>query len=123
MGHGGGDHAMMHDTPLEIPVLDAPTLRIVVMDDPMAGHNLHIMTSNFQFSPQNASLDHVAGEGHAHVYVDGQKLSRVYGNWMHLDALPSGEVTIEVTLNSNDHRPLSVAGTNIKASVTLTVSE
>lgn len=123
MGHGSGDHAMMHDTPLEIAKADAPVLNILVMPDPMAGHNLHVMTENFTFSPQNASLDHVAGEGHAHVYINGKKLARLYGNWMHLDTLPKGKVIIDVSLNSNDHRPLAVDGTNIMASATLTVPE
>ncbi len=64
MGHGSEDHAMMHDTPLEISSADAPKLNIMVMPDPMTGYNLHVMTESFTFSPQNASLDHVAGEGH-----------------------------------------------------------
>jgi hypothetical protein len=123
MGHGTGDHAMMHDTPLELSAAEAPGLSIMVMADPMAGYNLHVMADNFAFSPENASLDHIAGEGHAHVYVNGVKLARLYGNWMHLDALPAGEVTIEVTLNSNDHRPLAVNGTNIMASATLSVPQ
>lgn len=118
-----GDHAMMHDTPLEISAADAPTLSIMVMNDPMAGYNLHVMTGNFSFSPQNASLAHVPGQGHAHVYVNGVKLARLYSSWMHLDALPTGNVTIEVSLTSNDHRPFAMNGTNITASTTLTVPE
>jgi hypothetical protein len=35
--------------------------------------------------------------------------------------LPKGDVTVEVTLNSNDHRPLAVDGTPISARTTLTV--
>lgn len=123
MDHDTDDHAMMHDTPLEIAAADAPKLNIIVIPDPMAGYNLHVMAANFSFSPQNASLDHIAGEGHAHVYINGAKLGRLYGNWMHLDALPLGNVTVEVTLNSNDHRPLAVNGTNITASTSLTIPE
>lgn len=123
MGHGGADHAMMHDMPLEVSSDTAPTLRIMVTPDPMAGYNLHLMTENFAFSPQNASRDHVPGEGHAHVYVNDAKLGRLYSNWMHIDALPQGEVTVKVTLNSNDHRPFAVDGKNIAASTTLTVAE
>jgi hypothetical protein len=123
VGHGTGDHAMMHDTTLEVPSAEAPKLNIMVMRDPMTGYNLHVMAENFKFSPQNASLEHIAGEGHAHVYVNGVKRARLYGNWMHLDALPIGEVIVDVTLNSNDHRPLAVGGTNITASATLIVAE
>jgi hypothetical protein len=114
--HGAGmDHAMMHNTPIDVPAADAPNVRIAVTADPMAGHNLNVMTDNFAFSPQNASLENVTGEGHAHVYVNGEKLGRLYGAWMHLDGLPKGDVKIEVTLNTNDHRPMAVAGTPISA--------
>lgn len=115
MDHGAMDHAMMHDTPIDVPTADAPQIAIMVNPDPMAGYNLHVMTENFTFSPQNASLENVTGEGHAHVYINGEKLGRLYGAWMHLDALPKGEVAIEVTLNTNDHRPIAVNGAAISA--------
>ncbi len=111
----GMDHVMMHDTPIEVPAADAPSLSIKVQADPMAGYNLQLMTENFAFSPQNASGQNVTGEGHAHVYINDEKLGRLYGNWMHLDHLPTGEVKVTVTLNTNDHRPMSVAGTEIAA--------
>ena len=74
---------------------------------------------NFAFAPEHASRDHVPGEGHAHVYVNGVKLGRFYGPWLHLDNLPPGEVTVEVTLNANDHRPLSVAGKPVAQTVVI----
>ncbi|MEM7319228.1 MAG: hypothetical protein AAF408_09435 [Pseudomonadota bacterium] len=109
-----------HATALVLPVSDdAPSLDIDVIKDPAAGWNLHIQTANFSFSPKNASRDHVPGEGHAHVYVNGAKLGRYYGPWVHLDQLPKGDVQIEVTLNANDHRPLTVGEAALAASVTL----
>lgn len=115
------NHAMMHDAPLGALAENAPEISIMVMPDPMAGHNLHVMTKNFTFSPEHASGVHVAGEGHAHVYVNGEKLGRLYGAWFHLDALPKGEVEVKVTLNANDHSPLAVGGTLILASQTLII--
>lgn len=97
----------------------APTLAVMVQEDPMAGWNLRIMTENFAFSPQNASLAHVDGEGHAHVYINGVKLGRFYGPWVHLDNLPQGEVTVEITLNANDHRPLAVGNTALSQTLTI----
>lgn len=123
MNHGAGDHAMMHEALLEVATEDAPILSILITPDPVAGHNLHVMVENFVFSPQNAGHQHVAGEGHAHVYVNGKKLARLYGNWMHLDALPKGDVTVEVTLNSNNHRPLALQGQTISAREKLTIPE
>lgn len=115
------NHAMMHDTPVDVPAENAPEVSIMVMPDPMAGFNLHVMTKNFTFSPQNASGQNVAGEGHAHVYVNGEKLGRLYGPWYHLDALPKGEVEVKVTLNTNDHSPLALNGMLIEASQTVNV--
>ncbi|KIN63020.1 hypothetical protein Z946_1883 [Sulfitobacter noctilucicola] len=127
--HGAtADHSMMdhsahaaHDIPIDVSPDAAPEVSITVMPDPMSGYNLHVMTSNFAFSPQNASRDHVAGEGHAHVYIDGQKLGRLYGDWLHIAALPKGEVEVSVSLNANDHSPLAVAGVPIAASQTVIV--
>ncbi|KIN75390.1 hypothetical protein Z945_219 [Sulfitobacter noctilucae] len=121
MGHGTSDHAMSHDAPIEVTSDTPPTVAIAVTPDPMAGYNLHVMTKDFTFSPQNASGANVPGEGHAHVYVNGNKLGRLYGDWMHIDTLPKGAVEIKVTLNANDHSPLAVDGTLVSATQTLNV--
>lgn len=121
MGRGDADHAMAHDTPLEVDTATAPTVGVMVTKDPVAGHNLHVVVERFAFAPESVSLAHVEGEGHAHVYVNGVKISRLYGAWMHLDALPTGDVEIEVSLNTNDHRPLMLNGTPIAAKTTIAV--
>jgi hypothetical protein len=121
MDHGSADHEMAHDTPLEVSAVDAPEVTLLLTPDPMTGYNLQVRTRNFEFAPQDASLADVPGEGHAHVYVNGTKIARVYGEWMHIESLPEGEVTVEVTLNSNDHRPLAVAGHKISAQTRLIV--
>lgn len=121
MGHDKMDHAMAHHKLLDLAAAFAPTLDINVTKDPMAGYNLQVIVEGFEFAPKSASLAHVEGEGHAHVYANGVKLARLYGEWMHLDALPKGEVVIEVSLNTNDHRPLAVDGDLIVAKATITV--
>jgi hypothetical protein len=121
MGHGAAGHAAMHDTPLEVSEVDAPAVAAEIFRDPQSGYNLQVQTRNFVFAPRSASLDPVPGEGHAHVYVNGEKLGRLYGEWMHIAVLPQGEVTVEVTLNSNDHRPLAIGGEMVSASVALNV--
>lgn len=117
-GHGGGgrDHAAM--APIVLPTDDmAPTLAVRVVKDPMSGWNLHVQTTNFRWAPESASTAHVAGEGHAHVYVNGDKIARIYAEWYHIDQLPVGEVVIEVALNSNDHSALAVGDKPLRASV------
>jgi len=114
-------HGAAHDTPLDIPAATAPTIAIEVRTDPKSGHSLQVMTERFRFAPESASGAHKDGEGHAHVYVNGHKLTRLYGDWLFLGDLPAGEATIEVTLNSNDHRVLTVDGQPISASTTVVV--
>lgn len=111
-------HAHGHAEPLTLPAGQrAPTLQIAVQPDPVSGWNLHIKTTNFRFSPESASLAHVPGEGHAHIYVNGTKIARHYGSWMHIASLPKGNNTLKVTLNSNDHRPLAVNQEPLEASL------
>ncbi len=117
-----GDSGHHHGEILSLPSGPAaPTLGIEVTRDPMSGWNLRIETTNFRFSPENASGPHLDGEGHAHAYVNGQKVARVYGPWFHLGTLPEGEVAVTVTLNSNDHRTLAVADVPLQATRTLIV--
>lgn len=99
----------------------APTLDFRLARDAKSGWNLHIVATDFRFAPERANAPHRPGEGHAHVYVDGRRIARVYGPWFHLGALPPGRVEIAVTLNANDHSGLAVAGTPIRAVKTITV--
>lgn len=117
-GHSGHDH----DRLVELPAGSAaPTLDFIIEPDASSGWNLQLVTTNFVYSPDNVNQAHRPGEGHAHVYVNGQKLARLYGPWMHVSALPRGEVTIAVTLNANDHGQLAVAGKPLRTEKTVTV--
>lgn len=114
-GDGHGDHG----APVAVPLgASTPTLAVTLMPDPVSGWNLHVETGNFRFAPEAAGLAHVPGDGHAHVYVDGAKIARLYGPWMHIPALPPG-AHVEVTLNANDHRPLAVHGHVLSATATV----
>lgn len=118
--HGGG-HS--HDTLYELPEgVAAPTIALTVHKDPKSGYNVEITTTNFTFAPEKASTATVAGEGHAHIYVDGKKINRVYDNWYHLaDLGDEGEHTIRVELSANDHSVYSVNGEHIEAEATVVV--
>ena len=97
----------------------APTLAIEAMADTKDGFNLHLRTAHFTFSPQNTGQASDAIEGHAHVYVNGTKIGRVYGAWTHLPAkhFNHGSNQIRVTLNDNLHNDWSVNGNAIEASI------
>ncbi len=105
-----------HGTLLPIPEgAEAPTRELAGAAELASGWNLHIRTKNFRFAPENASKAHVPGEGHAHVYVNGTKIARHYGAWLHIPELPQGRSVITVTLNANDHRFLGVGMTPLQA--------
>ena len=87
--------------------------------DTKSGWNLMIQTENFTFSPQNASGDHVDGEGHAHIYIDGKKITRLYSHNYYLGELSEGEHSIRVTLNTNDHKDYAVNGQVVEATQTV----
>ncbi|MDJ0640358.1 MAG: hypothetical protein QNJ20_16145 [Paracoccaceae bacterium] len=114
--HEGEAHE--HSEVLSVPAgPDAPSLELNLVPDPETGWNLNVITENFAFAADNAGLAHKDGQGHAHLYVNGEKRARVYGPWFHIDSLPPGEVEVEITLNTNDHRSLAVDGEMVKAMV------
>ena len=100
-----------------------PTLNTAVYRDPGAGWNLNVITSNFTFDAKSAGLENVEGHGHAHVYVNGVKLGRVYGAWHHIGALPLGENEVTVSLYANDHSALASDGVKITSTSTVIVEQ
>lgn len=110
------DHAL-YEVPEGTPV---PTISISVEPDPVSGANLYVETTNYIISPEHASTEAVPGEGHFHVYVDGEKTARFYNEAMHL-ALDEGEHTVMVELSANDHSPYAVDGVAIMATETITI--
>lgn len=85
------------------------------------GHNLHIELDNWAFTPELLGSAAIANQGHAHVYLNGEKVTRMYGNWVSLGDLTPGTYTITVTLNGNDHREFVIDGKVISAETTFVV--
>lgn len=80
-----------------------PTVDMTVQKDKLSGWNIHLKTDHFTFTPGKFGMPHVPGEGHAHLYVDGDKRARLYSKWYHLPALRPGTHRLRVTLNANTH--------------------
>ena len=120
--HATMDHGSMDHSAVDLPANGtAPTLAITLHKDAMSGLNLEIQTTNFTFSPETVNGTNIPNTGHAHVYANGKKLSRVYGNWFHITGLPAGEHTIKVELNANNHGVLTVAGKPVAVEQTVTI--
>lgn len=96
-----------HDHPARPvnPDLPIPSLTHLAFPDAMDGYNVQILVQNFTFTPAAINRDVVPNEGHAHIYINGVKVARVYGNWYHLPSslFPPGVNALTVTLNANDH--------------------
>ena len=102
---------------------DAPEIDLTISGDAKSGFDAQITVSNFVFAPGNANGDDVSGQGHAHIYVNGEKKNRVYGEWYHIGKLPVGSNEIEIRLSSNDHHELAVEGEVIKKNTVIVVRE
>ena len=111
--HSEGHHS--HDKTVMIsdkqPV---PTIDLVVHEDSMKGWNLEIKLNNFEFKPEMANKENQPNQGHAHLYINDKKVTRIYGNWYYLGSLPEGKNEIKVQLNTNNHELLMYRGNIIE---------
>jgi hypothetical protein len=122
----GHDHAAQgaghHHAKLNVEAESAPRIRpLRVEADPVGGFNLYLEVERFTFAPALVNGPHKPGYGHAHLYVDGVKLARLYAPAYHIASLDPGSHDIVVTLNANDHRALAVGDIAIAATATVTV--
>ena len=99
----------------------APTVKLFLEKDAKAGYNLHVETTNFIFTPENVNKENVMGEGHAHIFINGEKLGRLYGNWYHIKSLPQGNATVTVNLTANGHETYVVHGEEIADTIVVEV--
>jgi hypothetical protein len=97
----------------------APKAILDVQKDPTGGFNVQVVTSKFVWRPEMASMQHVPGEGHAHVYLDGRKIMRIYNEWFHLNTYQfstrAGEQLLSIEFVGNDHAPYTIQGLPVGA--------
>jgi len=93
---------------------------IEAYEDPKAGWNVRAVPTNHTLAPQSVSTPPVDGEGHMHLYVDGEKVGRMYGEWVHVGTLTDGDHELRVELSANNHKPLAIDGEIVDASITIT---
>lgn len=117
-GEGIHDHKTM-----EIPVgQPVPSVDLIVHPDAMRGWNLEVKVSNFRFTPEKINQESNPQEGHAHIYINGKKMTRLYGSWYYLERLDPGQHKITVTLNANGHEELIHNGQRIEDTEIIEVS-
>ena len=111
MAMGADPDVVESEVPIDVSLVTE------VEDD--GGVNVHIMADDWTWSTGGAN--YVQGEGHAHIYVDGELLRMVYEPVNHLSGLAPGERQIRVALSTNNHANLTYNGAPIEATATVTV--
>ncbi len=114
---GEGPHQLRNVDPSA-----APSVSLAVTADEHGGWNVHVDSEDFTFTPEQISGPARAHEGHAHLFIDGVKYTRIYSEWSFLPAaaIPPGTHMIDVTLNANDHTTWATNGKPVSASTTVT---
>ncbi len=101
-----GKHAHKDE---EMPVkLPTPQLSLSLQKDAMDGFNLILKTAHYQFIPPGISTIERGDQslhGHAHLYINGKKISRIYSPYVHIPEkyLDKKINQLTLTLNSDRH--------------------
>jgi hypothetical protein len=119
------DHSHM---PIAAPEHAKPmALSLVLIKDTMSGYNLTLKTQHYLLTPPPsgvsmqalmvASIDRQSKllAGHAHLYVNGEKIQRIYGQDVHLpqSLFKEGMNSISVTLNNHGHMYWTIDGKKV----------
>ena len=94
-------------------------IRLVTDAHTKGALNLFLELKNFRFAPEEVNKTSRINEGHAHLYLNGKKLTRLYAASYFMDKLPKGDLEIRVTLNTNMHEDLSYMGKLVQDVVVL----
>jgi hypothetical protein len=124
-------------TPIALPQgAKQPRLSISLAKDVMSGYNLTLTTENYQLGApplttdmqqlmtMSTAMNDQVVSGHAHLYINGQKIQRIYGQQVHLPAnlFKQGINSISVTLNDHVHRYWTVNNKKILATIMINTS-
>lgn len=99
-----------------------PTVSLEVLPDAVSGWNVRATLEGFHLAPEHVSSSPVPGEGHLHLLVDGNKITRLYDQWHHIGSLPLGTQSVGVELSGNDHATLLHNGVALGDSVPVSVT-
>ena len=100
-----------------------PSLYLSVKPHDSYGWVVIYNANNFTFNAENASSEHIQGEGHGHLYVNDVKISRLYGEPYYLRDLNMGANKIGITLNTNNHLSYVFNGAAIEKNVEIVVEK
>lgn len=105
-----------------VEITGPPPLLHLALETAANGATLvRLKVENFTFDRGSDLPEHVPGQGHAHLYLDGLKLQRMYSPEALIGALPPGEYEVRTELNTNLHMPYIDADGPISATAELVV--
>lgn len=105
---------------LDIGDKPVPKIQLEVFRDAMDGVNVSVKVQNYLLNaPDTAIAESDVLQGHAHVFVNGNKKQRLYGENIHIpnNWLGTGVNQIAISLNSHEHENWVKDNNNIVASV------
>ncbi len=122
-GHAGSASSHQHGSHDVLESENPISISVTAEQDGAGGVNVRIDTDGWRWAPEEVNMANAPGAGHAHVYVDGVKINRVYGPYHHLTGLEPGTREIQVTLNTNSHNELTYNGQKLEASTMIAIKE
>jgi len=117
---GGMDHSLSNG----IRAGDSPRVSLTVTEDvTLEGGRFSVEVENFRFVRKADDAPHVQNEGHAHIYLNGLKLGRLYDSEFTLGAVAPGDYDLTVSLNANTHQPYVHKGEIVHDTLSFAVAE
>lgn len=97
--------AIYRQEPIKITI-DEQKERSMKVNYEVKGNDVYIecMIDSFTFAKENVGKMHKDGEGHIVLYVDNQKIDKIFQRAFIVKGLPSGSHTIKVELVRNDQQ-------------------
>ncbi|WP_209125487.1 hypothetical protein [Alkalihalobacillus sp. BA299] len=79
--------------------------RLMTVNHEVKGTDVYVecVIDQFTFTKEKAGKNHVDGEGHVQLFVDGQRVDSIYQAAFIIKGLPSGEHTIKIEVVKNDY--------------------
>ena len=85
------------------------------------GSDVVVSVENFIFTRIEDSAAHVPNEGHAHAYLNGLKLGRIFEPNFSLGPVLEGTYDLMISLNSNNHSPYMNDGIPVSSTLSFSI--
>ena len=118
---GAGDAGTGHDHERK----EAASPVGLTMDANYVDGGIHVTmdTEGWTWAPEEVNAEFVEGQGHAHIYVNGDKVDTVLGPYYFVQHPEPGSHEVRISLNNNDHSEVTWQGEVVAAAATVVVPD